>query len=239
MSWLFSQALVAEFWGVDCSAGEQSAPSNETPIVQAYWCDGKTTDASLRSPFGTMCEHLTDAHGKVLLAWFLEASRVKTSQALGNVRDWTESLQDWSSKCCELLEKLGHRLYLPKTRRIFALEDSTVSSKNWPTWGTNRGGVCLEIATRAGRPLAPDCGWLPNNANEIFTWIPRPTARLYGHNKGGAAGRVGKQRPSLETVIGIRIDIRELLMDWPIGWTALGPLAMDKWQAWLRSPGQS
>jgi hypothetical protein len=30
--------------------------------------------------------------------------------------------------------------------------------------------------------------------------LPTPTAKTYGYNKGGAAGRVGRERPSIETL---------------------------------------
>ncbi len=52
------------------------------------------------------------------------------------------------------------------------------------------------------------------------------------------AGRTGEPRPSLKMISGPRMDVRELLMDWPIGRTALEPLAMDKFHQWLDSHGK-
>lgn len=66
--------------------------------------------------------------------------------------------------------------------------------------------------------------------------LPTPTAKLYGYNKGGAAGRQGKERPSLETMLGgVNIALREWMMGWPIGWTALESLATDRFRTWLTS----
>lgn len=68
--------------------------------------------------------------------------------------------------------------------------------------------------------------------------LPTPTARLYGYNQGGSAGRVGKKRPSIETLAGgMSLSLREWMMGWPIGWTALEPLATDRFQAWLHWHG--
>ena len=63
--------------------------------------------------------------------------------------------------------------------------------------------------------------------------LPTPTARLYGSNRGGAAGRTGKARPSLESMTGGPwISFREWMMGWPIGWTELRPLETVRFQQW-------
>jgi hypothetical protein len=68
--------------------------------------------------------------------------------------------------------------------------------------------------------------------------LPTPTAQLYGYNKGGAAGRTGPPRPSLETLTGgVFIALREWMMGWPLGWSACEPLGTDRFQEWLRSHG--
>jgi hypothetical protein len=68
--------------------------------------------------------------------------------------------------------------------------------------------------------------------------LPTPTATLYGSNQGGAAGRTGKKRLSLEgRTGGVFIALREWMMGFPIGWTASEPLATGRFQRWLRSHG--
>lgn len=70
-------------------------------------------------------------------------------------------------------------------------------------------------------------------ANLMGRILPTPTARLYGSNCGGAAGRIGKNRPSLESMTGGPwIPFREWMMGWPIGWTDLRPLGTDRFQEW-------
>lgn len=69
--------------------------------------------------------------------------------------------------------------------------------------------------------------------------LPTPTAQLYGSNRGGAAGRVGKVRPSLDSMTGGPwISLREWMMGWPIGWTELRPLETDRFHVWLRWHGE-
>jgi hypothetical protein len=133
-----------------------------------------------------------------------------------------------------------------------------------------RRGVCWELPTLERRTSGSDGG----------VWLPTPSAKPYGTNKGGAAGRVGKERPSLETMgkrgwiptpvasdskksrrVGLapnshsgrtQLDWiiettgrggpinpawRSWLMGWPIGATALEPLAMDGFLLWLQRHG--
>jgi hypothetical protein len=70
--------------------------------------------------------------------------------------------------------------------------------------------------------------------------LPTPTAQLYGYNRDGAAGRVGKPRPSLEVLSGgVNIALREWIMGWPLGWSASEPLATDRFLQWLHAHGVS
>lgn len=65
--------------------------------------------------------------------------------------------------------------------------------------------------------------------------LPTPTAKLYGSNKGGQAGRTGPERPSLEKLTGgVFIGLREWMMGWPIGWTACERPATDRYLEWLQ-----
>jgi hypothetical protein len=72
-------------------------------------------------------------------------------------------------------------------------EDSTASSEDWRRL-SRAGGV----ANGCAYPRAP---WVPrtegkDSSDSLF---PTPAAQSYGTNQGGAAGRVGPVRPSLDT----------------------------------------
>lgn len=68
------------------------------------------------------------------------------------------------------------------------------------------------------------------NRNKHFKMLPTPTASTGGPEPEGKTGR------KLVTVIGGKLnpDWTEWLMGWPIGWTALQPLEMDKFRKWLQ-----
>jgi len=83
MSWLFSQALVAEYSADTSLAGELSAPSSGNPTQQAFLSHGKTTGFSRLSRFGMTCKPLTEYRGEALLMSYLAASRARTSAQPG------------------------------------------------------------------------------------------------------------------------------------------------------------
>ena len=69
MSWLYSQALEAEFLEANSLDGTPSAPSNPTPTPQAYLPNDRMTDFSRPSRYGMTFGPLTDSHGEELLTW--------------------------------------------------------------------------------------------------------------------------------------------------------------------------
>jgi hypothetical protein len=83
MSWLFSQALVAEYLGDICLDGEQSVPLNGNSTQQAYCAPDKMTDFCRVSQFGMMFKPLTENLGKELLMSYLADFPVRTYQPLG------------------------------------------------------------------------------------------------------------------------------------------------------------
>lgn len=62
------------------------------------------------------------------------------------------------------------------------------SLKTLPRWGGMRSGECF--------PAEP---WAPRTDERGCSSWPTPTASAYGSNQGGAAGRTGALRPSLDT----------------------------------------
>jgi hypothetical protein len=64
-----------------------------------------------------------------------------------------------------------------------------MSSETWPLSGMTRSGMLYRLPRLA----------LPTYGN-VSLLLPTPTAVSYGTNIGGGAGRVGKVKPSLETM---------------------------------------
>ncbi len=63
--------------------------------------------------------------------------------------------------------------------------------------------------------------------------FPTPMARDW---KSGKGGKNNRHTPELPEKIGGQLNPTwvEWLMGWPLGWTDLRPLAMDKFQSWLQ-----
>tara|TARA_R110000751_G_scaffold304328_1_gene419751 strand:- start:495 stop:713 length:219 start_codon:yes stop_codon:yes gene_type:complete len=67
---------------------------------------------------------------------------------------------------------------------------------------------------------------------------PTPTVQDASNNGGPSQFR--RNSLPLNAQVGGKLNPQwvEWLMGWPIGWTALEPLAMDKYQQWYDSHGE-
>lgn len=229
-----SLALVAEYLEATSSDGDAFAPSNGNPIPQAYLSPDRMKAFSRLSRFGMTCEPLTENLGAELLTWFLEGFPVKTSALPERERVSTVNDPACGKKWRGSLAK-----YDPDTRSWrtaqFSLHGGLeLFSETWPRWGTMRSGECSEQTTpvlrikgSASRSLLPtplksegrmmtypDRSFLRDHSIACLTeWC----VRSYG------------MRPTPES--------HEILMPWPIGWTALPAQGTDKFQRWCALHG--
>jgi hypothetical protein len=239
MSWLFSQALVAEYSAASSSAGAPSAPSNTTPTPQAFLSRDKTTDAWSRFPSGMTCEPLTDDRGEELLKSFLAGFLARTT-ALASTPT-TEATITTESPCncggtwLALSAKFDRDTSSLKTAQDLFAEDLPQSSLNLPQWGMMASGELYQRKTAPRLTSAKDSG-------EGLVRYPTPRSR---DHHGECRKRWGNRHSlpgALAHILGGKAPppkFSEWLMGWPIGWTDLKPLATDKFQQWLRSHGVS
>ena len=83
MSWLFSQALVAEYLADTSLDGEPSAPLSGNLTQQAYCAPDKMTGFSRLSRFGMTYKPLTASRGEELLTLYRAGFHAKTYQSQG------------------------------------------------------------------------------------------------------------------------------------------------------------
>lgn len=189
MSWLFSRALVEEYSAGTCLDGEQSAPLSVMPTQHKFWRNDKTMEPSNLSRFGLTCAVLTESRGEDVLTSYLRDFPARTYRSLDQEQVSTEIEADCGQRLGASFAKLSPDLSMWKTPQLSLLEESTEFSGTWPRSGLMLAGECWERQTLAPITSGSVCGFLPT-----------PAAQQYGSNKGGAAGRVGKERFSLNSM---------------------------------------
>jgi hypothetical protein len=161
MSWLFSQALVAEYSAANYSAGALSAPSKLTPTPQAYLSPDKMTAFSRPSRFGMTFAPLMAANGEALLTWFQAVSRAKISASQGQARALTGHAAASGWKWPGSLAKFDPDTSSWKTRQLSLLGDWAQYSETFPKWGSMQDGELLPPPTPAPLTCARESGLWP------------------------------------------------------------------------------
>jgi hypothetical protein len=262
MSWLFSQALVAEYSAGICSDGEPSAPLSVMPTQHKFWRNDKTIEPSRLSRFGLTCAVLTEDRGEAMLRSYLAAFPVKTSASPALATVSTAPAQDCGESSSGWFATFDRTTSTWRTAQRSLLGDSELFSETWPKWGSMRNGASYLRPTPVLRTSASESGSWPTptaslgtkggritprkgregstlieavSARQTFT---TPMARDWRSGKASAATAAKNTRPLSEQVGGLlNPDWVEWLMGWPIGWTALQPLAMDRFHEWQLQHG--
>ena len=239
MSWLFSRALVEEYSEAICSDGEQSVQSSGNSIPQAYCAPDKMTGFSRLSRFGMTYAPLTESRGEELLTLYLEGFHVKTSLPQGGGLELMENEVECGEKWRGSFVKYSQDSCSWKTHQCSLVGDLDEFSETWPQWGLMRNGECWEQQTLAQTIRETESGLSGSKK-----W-PTPTC-----SDGNGAGRVGPRKSgnisSLKDYLSKwhkmaypPVNITEYMMGWPLGWTDLKPLEMDKSHFALQQHGES
>jgi hypothetical protein len=241
MSWLFSQALVAEYLGGNFSDGEQSAPLNGNPIQQAYCAPDKMTDFSRLSRFGMTYKPLTENLGEELLTLFRAGFPVKTLAQPEKAQGLTESDQECGATWRGWLAKYDPDTSLWRTAQCSLLEDLNESLATLPRSGMTRNGLLWELPMLEQTTKGTESG--------LSVWIGTPTATMSERSEKFAEGRLStpaeyvkkwptprscsamaatitpesawneKRNPNLETIVGQRQWPSPKARDWKDGKT--------------------
>jgi len=254
MSWLFSRALVEEFSEANSWDGEQFVQLSVNPTPQAYLSPDKMTEFSRLSRFGMTFKPLTENLGTALLMWFLEDSRARTSVLPEKVQASQENARECGPTWRGSLAKFDPDSCSWKTVQLSLLGDSELSSVTWPRPGMTAAGQCWELPMSERRTSGTDFGCLlPTPVSidagsgrinkSIGSSRERPTLALMARKNlwptpscqglnGGSNSRKAFEKCGVESEIltGGQLNPTwvEWLMGWPLGWTDLKPLAMDK-----------
>jgi len=217
MSWLYSQALVEEYLGGISLDGEQSVQLSGSHTQQAYCAPDKMTAFSRLSRFGITYKPLMESRGEELLTLFREDFRAKTSVPQEKEQELMESEVECGEKWRASFTKYDPDLCSWKTHQCSLVEDLESFSETWPQWGLMQDGECWEQRTLEQTIRGTESG----------LW-PTPKASEGGGNAGGANGRRIAKENGTWIPHSINPNLYEWLMGWPLGWTDLKPLEMDK-----------
>ena len=187
MSWLYSQALAAEYLPGSCSDGEPSVQSNGNPTQLAYLPPDKMTAFSRLSRFGMTFKPLTEDLGEELLKSFREDFLVKTYPLQEKEMDLMESDQECGNKWRGSFAKWDQSTSLWRTHQCSFLGDLEPFSETYPQWGLMRNGELWEQKTLVQTTKGTESGlWLtPTVMDGLPARNPEALERQYQNNRKG------------------------------------------------------
>ena len=169
MSWLFSQALVAESLGENCLDGKPSVQSKSTATAPVYYVGDKTKEFSRLSRFGMTLQPLTADRGEALLTSFREAFLAKTFQQPEEEQALPENVRDSGVRWRELSVKYDQDLSSWRTHQCLFQEVLEESSLTLPRWGLMRNGELSERTTPEHLTSETESGYSQNFATPTAT----------------------------------------------------------------------
>lgn len=120
-----------------------------------------------------------------------------------------------------------------RTAQGSLLEDSDEFLETWPTSGLMRRGACYPLSTLGHPTCESASGSLPS---PLKSWGRRGTG--LSNNLDNLRMSLGTTMASLAIVkaVGWRwpATFVDWMMGWPLQWSALKPLEMDKFREWQR-----
>jgi hypothetical protein len=257
MSWLYSQALVVEYLGANFSDGEQSALSSGNPTPQAYCAPDKMTDFSRLSRYGMTYKPLTDIRGEELLTLYREVFHAKTSAQRVRAQGLMENAAECGEKWHASFARYDPDSCLWRTAQCSLLGGLEEFSETWPQWGLMRDGECWEQRMLEQTIRGTGFGLSPDNVSAFHTpnttgldggsnsrkalrarmeMLPTPKVQDSRHAKMRHLDESDDHwKSNLGEVVSAQVNGGSLnptwvewLMGWPLGWTDLRPLEMDK-----------
>jgi hypothetical protein len=238
MSWLYSQALVEEYLADTSLDGEQFVQSSGKPTQQAYCAPDKMTDFSRLSRFGMTYKPLMENLGEELLTLYREGFLAKTSLLQEKAQELTESVAECGQKWRASFTKYDLDTRLWKTHQSSLLGDSEEFLETWPQWGLMRDGECWEQEMLEEFISESEFGLqLPTTGANEGKGSSKKRYRNSPHFRGAKTSealRICETDP-----IYLNPLFAELIMMWPLGWTDLKPLEMDKSHCVQQPHGES
>jgi len=269
MSWHYLRVAEEESLQDICLGGDVLQPLKSKITHAEFYCNGRLMDSYLDSLSGMTFVPLMENLGKEKSMLSAEDSLAPTSALQAEARDLTENNLQCGITWRGWLAKFDLDSYLWKTAQCSFIEESGECLETFPQSGMTRNGLLWELpmlahrinATASGLWRTPDTGGggtsgllkkgknhrangqpiqirLVDQVNNPRLW-PTPVSRM--HKDRGYPSEYDRNEIPLAAQVGgpLNPDWVEWLMGWPIGWTDLKPLVMDKSHCVQQQPGES
>lgn len=215
MSWLFSRGQVEDCLLVLSLDGKQSALLNWIGTADAFSSSDKMTDSlEIFSRYGMTFVPLTEDRGAASLILYLEGFLAKHSQPLLQERTMPTI---FGLKCGESWQMQLPGTYLPRTYQEKPLTQPQMTLNRW--------------VTKPKRfPLARKT-WVATTYGKDIGYLHTPTTQ--GNYCANSMQKHACCRVWVQVFGKVTPEAQEYLMGWPIGWSALKPLATGGFLSWL------
>ena len=237
MSWHYSLALVEEYSEASCLDGELSVPWKSNPTHEVYCSNAKMTESLILSLCGMTLEPLMESPGEGKSISSQVGSHVQMSQYAGETpKGSKENPVGCGQSRGESFAKYDQYSHTWRTAQLSLFGGLTEFLENWPRWGIMQNGECWDRAIQVEIAGVSESGLLPT---PIATdWKGGTTAV----RKDRGTVRTDQWRDYVKIKYGMTYPHpmhSELRMGWPIGWSDLKPLEMDRFQSWQQKHGKS
>lgn len=186
MAWIYSAASEDLALRSD-SGSDQSLTVRSTATHKEFYCPGCEKGVCSKHQFGMIFQHYRAKCQKLTSS--MEDFRARTLVLQDLERAWRESEADYFLRSCGSLMRLSPDSSSWRMCQQSLLGEDYELPQKLPSEGMIVDGVLYPLQKLERRTKEIDGGYLPT-----------PTATNYGSNQGGAQGRIGKIRPSLETM---------------------------------------
>jgi hypothetical protein len=233
MAWIYFQESVDSV-SLSGRGSELSHTVRETDTLRLCCCREWLLTNSTERRYGTTL-HRSEAPCYQVSTSSLVDSHVRTSALQELVAAWVVSEADFMRTSKDLSKKQSHLSSSLKTSLQSGHADLVVWCGDFP-----RSGMIL-----GGQLFLPQALELHTKETD-GSYLPTPTSQSYGSNKGGAAGRIGKERFSLDTMARKNLWPTPMSSDYKAGWgdgdknrssprlqTIIGGRLNPTWVEWL------
>lgn len=236
----FLRVLEEGFLPTSCLDTTPSAPSKSIAIASKSYQHGKKTVSFHGFPSLVISKISTGDRGEGWSRLFQSGLRVSDLATLEKCSGLKTQKANSFLKHCTLLAKYDRYTSSWRTLQPLLLERLGESLESWPEWAMTQGVELWALPNLDLTTKEKGSGWLRTPcASDGKKWYVSGLKACDRLNSG-------KQPMLIHQLVeyhGLKKgwaspEFWELIMGWPIGWTDLSPVEMDKFQSWLRSHGQ-